>query len=225
MFFYISEHPLPPCQSLCISARTGCNETMAKFGYIWPKEFDCDGFPNSNQPDKLCVGDDSSPRGFIDPQDIDGYHTSRIPKRPDVYDQLSDFRCPTQLKVDPNLGYKLQIGDYVTENCGMPCFPNVTFFDPDQVKNAQIWTFSWSILGFLSCLFTLTTFLIDRSRFGYPERPIVYLTVCFGVVTFMLIIGFFHDEDIACNPVTENATANYFTASTVKQGTLQVIKT
>jgi frizzled protein 5/8 len=46
---------------------------------------------------------------------------------------------------------------------------------------------------------TLTTFLIDTERFKYPERPIVFLSACY----FMVSVGYLvrvilGHEEVAC---------------------------
>ena len=45
---------LPPCKSLCKSARNGCEQLMNNYGFRWPDRFNCNRFPTSNE--KLCVG-------------------------------------------------------------------------------------------------------------------------------------------------------------------------
>ena len=47
------ERPLPPCRSLCESARL-CEPLMKKFGFPWPKYFECRQF--SSTDDALCIG-------------------------------------------------------------------------------------------------------------------------------------------------------------------------
>ena len=39
------ESPVPPCRELCESAKNGCSQLMAKFGFQWPASFNCDKFP------------------------------------------------------------------------------------------------------------------------------------------------------------------------------------
>lgn len=46
------DEPLPPCRSLCIEARTGCEALMNKFGFEWPTSLKCERFPKKG----LCVG-------------------------------------------------------------------------------------------------------------------------------------------------------------------------
>lgn len=45
------DDPIPPCRHLCQSARNGCESLMNKFGFQWPRLFDCDNFPE----DGLCI--------------------------------------------------------------------------------------------------------------------------------------------------------------------------
>ena len=63
----------------------------------------------------------------------------------------------------------------------------------------QVWIGLWSGLCFVSTLMTLTTFLIDTERFKYPERPIVFLSACY----FMVSVGYLvrvvlGHEEVAC---------------------------
>uniref|UniRef100_A0A6M2D886 Putative frizzled n=1 Tax=Rhipicephalus microplus TaxID=6941 RepID=A0A6M2D886_RHIMP len=48
------DYPIPPCRSLCASAREGCEPILMKFGFLWPEHFDCDKFPEVG-PSELCV--------------------------------------------------------------------------------------------------------------------------------------------------------------------------
>uniref|UniRef100_A0A4Q8K608 U68-Liphistoxin-Lth1a_1 n=1 Tax=Liphistius thaleban TaxID=1905330 RepID=A0A4Q8K608_9ARAC len=50
----IIERAIPPCRSLCLKAREGCETLMNNFGFQWPKSLDCDKFPESGS-DQLCV--------------------------------------------------------------------------------------------------------------------------------------------------------------------------
>ncbi|RUS72225.1 hypothetical protein EGW08_020013, partial [Elysia chlorotica] len=36
-----------PCRSLCLQARSGCEELMNRFGFQWPEELSCDRLPES----------------------------------------------------------------------------------------------------------------------------------------------------------------------------------
>lgn len=51
-----ADNPIPPCRSLCVSAREGCEPVLNKFGMNWPEPLDCDKFPEIGSS-QLCVGE------------------------------------------------------------------------------------------------------------------------------------------------------------------------
>uniref|UniRef100_A0A8C4N8T4 Frizzled class receptor 2 n=1 Tax=Eptatretus burgeri TaxID=7764 RepID=A0A8C4N8T4_EPTBU len=57
----------------------------------------------------------------------------------------------------------------------------------------------WSILCCASTLFTVLTYLVDMQRFRYPERPIIFLSGCYAVVSIAYIVGFVLQDRIVCN--------------------------
>ena len=52
----------------------------------------------------------------------------------------------------------------------------------------QVWMMVWASLCCLSTTMTVLTFVIDTSRFKYPERPIIFLSMCYAIysVAFMI---------------------------------------
>lgn len=100
----ILERPLPPCRSLCESARQ-CEKLMLKFGFPWPPSFECSKFPVAGGVDELCVGQN---RGrFGDPELERVRTTTLVPKRPSDFSEMMDFICPAALKTPHDLEYKL----------------------------------------------------------------------------------------------------------------------
>ncbi|XP_041781113.1 frizzled-2 [Anopheles merus] len=89
-----------------------------------------------------------------------------------------------------------RVGD--VQNCAIPC--RGAFFTQEEKDFAGIWIALWSGLCGISTLMTLTTFLIDTERFKYPERPIVFLSACYFIVSCGYLTRIFlgHDE-IACD--------------------------
>lgn len=67
------------------------------------------------------------------------------------------------------------------------------YFTEASKNFATGWIATWATICFVSTLITLLTFLIDRDRFNYPWRPIVYLALCYNVHSFgyylSLVIG------------------------------------
>ena len=215
----ILEDPLPPCRELCQSAKSGCEDLMKQFDFPWPSGFDCNKFPT---PDTgLCVGKNNDgfqiddPPGYIPPK-------SDPPSRPTTYDDMQDFVCPAPLQVPPDLEYKMSIGrsprTVDVKNCGAPCYR--LFFNSEDIEQMHLWVGIWAIVCLISTLFTILTFFIDTSRFPYPEKPIVYLAMCYLIVAVAYISGWIANDSISCNtPFTEKAH-NLEMERVLKQGVL-----
>lgn len=51
----VLESPIPPCRSLCVSAREGCEHLMNQYGFKWPEPLECDKFPEAGSSETLCI--------------------------------------------------------------------------------------------------------------------------------------------------------------------------
>ncbi|XP_065051759.1 frizzled-8-like [Rhopilema esculentum] len=95
------------------------------------------------------------------------------------------------------------IGDGPTDvpSCALQC--KEYFFSRSQQNLTTFWITLWSFLCLISTSATCVTALIDTDRFKYPERPVIFISFCFFMVSVGYIIrlarGF---EKIACNPAT-----------------------
>ena len=59
----VLDKPIPPCRSLCLSARGGCEGLMNKFGFQWPESLDCSRYPEAGVGNELCVGENNTSSG------------------------------------------------------------------------------------------------------------------------------------------------------------------
>ena len=215
----VLEDAIPPCRSLCIQARNGCESLMNKFGFQWPDSLECEKFPIKG----LCVGENNTepaettqktppvrpgqgpgrgPRpGIIDPGThwdinnlIPGFNYSHT----NVYNsKVYGFHCPDELKVPKGFDYRLKVGKHLERDCGAPCYN--MFFNHDKRVFARWWIGIWSCICLASTLFTVLTFLIDMQRFRYPERPIIFLSGCYFMVALAYVVGFALKDKVSCN--------------------------
>ncbi|XP_037826251.1 frizzled, partial [Lucilia sericata] len=81
-------------------------------------------------------------------------------------------------------------------DCGAPC--HAMFFPEKERTVLRYWVGSWAAVCVASCLFTVLTFLIDSSRFRYPERAIVFLAVCYLVVGCAYVAGLGAGDSVSC---------------------------
>ena len=237
----ILEKAIPPCRSLCESARRDCEGVITKFGYRWPDNLDCAKLPEYNEHN-LCVGEDSrkpnhNTQDHLDPKGFGSGHYSSHPNFQNVHTPSNSlaptphvsrtrgntsrnlrFTCPPQFRT---LDYHLKIRGMDSDNCGAPC--DGVFFTRQERSTLRVWNAIWSSLCVTSTAFTILTFLIDRHRFEYPERPIIYLLLCYLVIGLVYLFGSFMGDKVACNkpfasPITGASMTNIRMVETVTQG-------
>ncbi|NXS03932.1 FZD10 protein, partial [Oxylabes madagascariensis] len=190
--------PIPACRVMCEQARLKCSPIMEQFNFKWPDSLDCSKLPNKNDPNYLCMeapnnGSDEPPRGssmlppMFRPQRPSSGHDLQQHK-----DSLSRASCE-----NPGKFHHVE----KSASCAPLCTPGVdVYWSRDDKQFAVIWIAIWSILCFFSSAFTVLTFLIDPQRFKYPERPIIFLSMCYCVYSVGYIIRLFSGaESIACD--------------------------
>ncbi|XP_078522478.1 frizzled-10 [Lissotriton helveticus] len=190
--------PIPACRVMCEQARLRCSPIMEQFNFRWPDSLDCSRLPNKNDPNYLCMeaptnGSDEAPRGasMLPP-------VPRAPQRPGGALEPPP-RDPPPRATCENPGKFHHVEK--SGSCAPLCAPGVDVYWSREDKDfAAIWTAVWSVLCFLSSAFTVLTFLIDPQRFRYPERPVIFLSMCYCVYSVGYLIRLFAGpESIACD--------------------------
>ena len=190
---------IPPCRSLCQQAREGCAPLMRQYGFSWPKRMRCENFPKFGN--KICVGKNESTttptsttaRTTSAPISANGGDSGN--QAVNCCSCRPPFVSLTDEKLKPNLR---DISTGGVPHCVMSC--NKTYFSQDQENFASFWIGLWAVLCFISTLVTSLTFLIDMQRFRYPERPIIFLSVCYCFVAIGYIIRFIAGyKNVACD--------------------------
>ena len=74
------------------------------------------------------------------------------------------------------------------ENCGIPC-QGIYFSEIERNTVAPIFILLCAVICIGFTLFTVGTFLIDRKRFHYPERPVIFLALCYLTLSVAFIVG------------------------------------
>lgn len=120
----ILDHPIPPCRSLCESARA-CETVMKNFRIDWPENLECSKFPQDGTG-TLCVGqnntsdNDAASKNAFHPTKVIDSDTRRRNNAPHhsgsggMTSRNSRFVCPLQLKTPADMGYSLKIGGTVS---------------------------------------------------------------------------------------------------------------
>ncbi|MCL4150012.1 UNVERIFIED_CONTAM: hypothetical protein GTU68_047067 [Idotea baltica] len=215
----ILEVPIPPCRPLCLSAKNGCETLMNRFGFQWPESLDCNKFPEGPH-EKMCVGENTTATegGRGDPRWRDGLQDRINPEGSPGEDLGMPFECPLHFIVPKRKKYSLRIGGKKAENCGAPC--DGMFFNAEELRFSRRWVGGWAVVCLISCTATVASFLVDVRRFRYPERPIIFISMCYWFIALTYVVGLSQGEKIACDEPLE--PPNYLTGqkmvSSITQG-------
>ncbi|EDO42932.1 predicted protein [Nematostella vectensis] len=187
---------LPPCRSVCERARTGCAPLMRKYGFSWPERMKCENFPELGDENTLCMGRNSS--GESTPKPSQSPQPAPSPDTAAISANCCSCRPPFVSIAGKNIKPTRAISVGGVPQCAMAC--NRTYFTHDQDSFASFWIGLWAILCFISTLVTTLTFLVDMHRFKYPERPIIFLSGCYLMVSVGYIIRLIAGhKQIACD--------------------------
>ncbi|KAH1177220.1 frizzled-6 isoform X2 [Mauremys mutica] len=176
-------HVIHPCRRLCERVYSDCKQLLDTFGITWPEELECN---------RLEDCDETAPVTAAVTTKVHGTQKTPGQARRDY-----GFWCPRHLQTSNGQGYKF-LG---IDQCAPPC-PNM-YFKNYELDVAKSFIGIVSIFCLCATLFTFLTFLIDVKRFRYPERPIIYYSVCYSIVSLMYFFGFLLGNRTACNKADE----------------------
>lgn len=108
---------------------------------------------------------------------------------------LSSSAC---VQCNTSLGYRIISDDQSRKICAPPCH-SAYFSDENSKSTINTWLGILSVSCCLSCTFVLLTFCIDITRFKYPQRPIIFLALCYFFVScgYLIRLTLGH-ENVAC---------------------------
>ncbi|XP_061460710.1 frizzled-9 [Rhineura floridana] len=191
---------IPACRPMCEQARQRCAPIMERFHFGWPEALDCARLPTKHDPQALCMEAPENATGAGTPEPPRGQGMLPVAPRP--------ARPHAEAAAEGRLGAagpcpnpdKFQ---FVAKSasCAPRCSPGVDVYWARRDKDfAFIWMAVWATLCFASTAFTVLTFLLEPQRFQYPERPIIFLSMCYNVYSVAFLIrSVAGAENIACD--------------------------
>ena len=184
---------IPPCRSMCHSVRSDCEPILMRFDFKWPSILDCSKLPERPDKSNLCMEEpkleDGEQPGYMPPEAGDGFTQNA-----ELLDLLMALRGKSTSSVSTTPRPQCSSQRYVyvdklsrEDKCAPACGVEVLFRTADK-NFAEIWMIVWSVLCFVSTTMTVTTFLVDTDRFKYPERPIIFLSMCYSVYALAYMV-------------------------------------
>ncbi len=189
---------IPACRSMCLQVKAGCEPILQKFDLRWPVNLDCGNLPERSERGNLCMEAPNmtdGKTGMVGQHDIPG----AITQSAEIRSLLESWRAPGKSST-PSSTTSLSHTRYVcpdrfvwveklvsNDSCAPLCNLDVYFRHEDK-KFAEIWMIVWASLCLASTSMTVLTFLIDTTRFKYPERPIIFLSMCYAFYSLAYMI-------------------------------------
>lgn len=157
-------NPIGPCRGLCEKVRSRCFPVLQGFGFPWPSALNCSRFPIENNHEHMCMEG---------PSDV----TTGLPVSVYLNPPLGLSPC-SKLTKSTHYFYVNRSG-----RCVPYCSADILFDTADK-NLAEVWLSIWAALCFVSTLVVVLTFAVDSSNRGrYPEKPLVFLALCYVLVS------------------------------------------
>lgn len=196
------EYPVLACRSMCEEAKKGCIGILSKFGYSWPDSFDCARFPESSKG-TICMKpthglNNTHPffqNGTILTMIMGNTNIKKASSTPTQTQSLASRSSNKTKCTNIKKFIYLDKNDLCLAKCGED-----VYFDKTNKQFSDVWLLIWSTICFISTMVTVLTYLIDRTRFKYPERPIIYLAFCYNLYSVAYLIRLIAKaEAISCS--------------------------
>eukprot|EP00794_Sanderia_malayensis_P000179 gene179-792_t len=181
--------PVYACRSMCEAARKGCEPVMKKHNFNWPELLRCDRLPEDKK--EVCIPA-PKPR-----KPVKKRPTTVTPSVEDIRSRLArqNISMKTVCSYRKDFVY---VDDGEQQECAPRCNASI-LYQKKQKNFISAWITIWSSICFLSTLLTITTFLIDSRRFTYPERPIIFLSMCYNIYSVGYLVRVFAGrEAVVC---------------------------
>ncbi|NWY46300.1 FZD4 protein, partial [Sylvia atricapilla] len=159
--------PIGPCGGMCLSVKRRCEPVLKEFGFAWPDSLNCSKFPPQNDHNHMCM---------------EGPGDEEVPLHSKTSLQPGEECHGMGSNSDQYIWVKRSL------SCVLKCGYDAGLYSRSAKEFTDIWMAIWASLCFISTAFTVLTFLIDSSRFSYPERPIIFLSMCYNIYSIAYIV-------------------------------------
>ncbi|CBY20718.1 unnamed protein product [Oikopleura dioica] len=180
---------LPPCRFLCERARAGCEPIMNEHGFEWPEKMNCELLPEN----QLC--------NDFGRKEIE--LSAQIPSTDSRSSSCRNCQCSRHL-IDlskSSQNFEADLRAWTTggvSGCARTC--QSPFLTQDERRFLDSWVLSGAVIVAIATVIVLGTFCLDPQRFSYPERPILYLSLCYLFIAAGYILRYSVGSDsISCD--------------------------
>ncbi|CAL4122163.1 unnamed protein product [Meganyctiphanes norvegica] len=164
---------IPSCKSICLEVKSTCLPLLQSLNYTWPAPLECERLPTPSDGG-LCMEFPNITSSNV---------TQKPPHKPPWTSRPASIGGVIQGVCPPRQTWVATRDGGV---CAPLCTEDVLFRSADK-HFAEVWMVVWGSLCFVSTLFTVLTFWLEPSRFRYPERSIICLSICYLIYSLAYV--------------------------------------
>ena len=86
--------------------------------------------------------------------------------------------------------------------CGAPCESGELFWSETDRFIIRTVVAIFSAISIVTTTFAIATYLTESNRFRYPEKPIIWLAVCYFFISLSYLCGSLTQNDISCTTLS-----------------------
>ena len=192
--------PIIACQPLCNTVKRQCSAAMEAQGLPWPAALDCDQLPARNDARRMCIGGDVTGGGSRNQYKPPSKRTKKPKRRrktrpKDPKKVISKRTYCRMLYLHNNANYfyidKLQA-------CALQCSKDGLYTLEEKQTMEKCLSVLSCVCGLL-CVLALAVTVFQYQHTCYPERSIIFITLCYLFYSLAYIIRIIYTrESVTC---------------------------
>jgi frizzled len=137
----------------------------------------------SNIDDEIELDEDQPMKIPINSQSQQTTFWWKLTQSQNMYNKVATLlTCPTNFTLN-------EMGTYCIYKCETDAY-----YSTHQKKVIETCILVFSVICFIFTLFSLITFWTESARFDFPERPILFLTLCYNLLSLSFIFKIFYQK-------------------------------
>ncbi|XP_061400309.1 frizzled-3 [Musca vetustissima] len=178
--------PVTACKSLCEFVKSECS-SHTELMQLWPEFLKCEQLP-SPEHQELCMQIPTIPtvqQHHLLQTHSGGPSVAMAPPAPApnhhfYWPWMSQHIISKAIKPTAICPTNFTVNLFNPDECVPQCSRD-GFHTTQQKKIAESLILGLSAICFVLTLFSLVTFWAEPTRFGYPERPVLFLCLCYNL--------------------------------------------
>lgn len=147
--------------------------------------------PHELTVEELTSSTESTTEALDDDDDEDQKFPIHQPPQSTFWKKLTQTQIRSQVSTLSTCPQNFTLNEQ--GNCVYKCGADA-FFTSYQKKIVETCILVFAVLCFIFTLFSLITFWTESTRFKFPERPVLFLTLCYNLLSICYLLKIFYQK-------------------------------